>query len=179
MKYATIKYYDIANGLGVRTSLFVSGCTHRCKGCFNQEAWDFDYGEEFTEETAEEILRSCGPGYISGLSLLGGEPMEPVNQRGLLPLARKFKERYPDKNIWCYTGYTYETDLLATDGRARCEATDELLGYIDILVDGEFDQSKYDISLRFRGAATSVCSGFMKKGVLCCCNCGGDTRCFR
>lgn len=152
MRYANIKYYDIANGLGVRTSLFVSGCTHRCRGCFNREAWDFDYGKEFTQETEEEILRSCQPSYISGLSLLGGEPMEPVNQRGLLSLVRNFKERYPGKNIWCYTGYTYETDLLHPKGRARCEVTDGLLDCIDILVDGEFQQSQYDISLKFRGS---------------------------
>lgn len=152
MRYANIKYCDIANGLGVRTSLFVSGCTHRCEGCFNSEAWDFGYGETLTEEVEEEILRSCEPPYISGLSLLGGEPMEPVNQRGLLSLVRKFRERYPGKNIWCYTGYTYETDLLNPEGRARCEVTEQLLGYIDILVDGEFDQTQYDISLKFRGS---------------------------
>ncbi len=115
MNYAEIKYYDIANGLGVRTSLFVSGCSHRCPGCFNEIAWDFHYGKEFTRETMEEILKSCEPGYIRGLSLLGGEPLEPVNQRGLLPLVKAFKERFPRKDIWCYTGYTYETDLLAPD----------------------------------------------------------------
>ena len=136
MNYAEIKYYDIANGLGVRTSLFVSGCSHRCPGCFNEIAWDFHYGKEFTRETMEEILKSCEPGYIRGLSLLGGEPLEPVNQRGLLPLVKAFKERFPRKDIWCYTGYTYETDLLAPDGRARCEVTDESLSCIDILVDG-------------------------------------------
>ncbi len=152
MKYSDIKYYDIANGLGVRTSLFVSGCTHRCKGCFNEETWDFNYGKEFTEETINEILTSIEPDYIRGLSLLGGEPLEPANQRALLPLLRRFKERFSKKDIWCYTGYTYETDLLAPDGRARCEATDELLNYIDILVDGEFKQELYDISLKFRGS---------------------------
>ena len=152
MKYSDIKYYDIANGLGVRTSLFVSGCTHRCKGCFNEETWDFNYGKEFTEETINEILTSIEPDYIRGLSLLGGEPLEPANQRALLPLLRRFKERFSKKDIWCYTGYTYETDLLAPDGRARCEATDGLLNYIDILVDGEFKQELYDISLKFRGS---------------------------
>ncbi|MDO5418256.1 MAG: anaerobic ribonucleoside-triphosphate reductase activating protein, partial [Lachnospiraceae bacterium] len=146
MKYAEIKYYDVANGLGVRTSLFVSGCTHRCKGCFNEIAWDFNYGKDFTEKTIETILTSCQPAYIKGLSLLGGEPMEPANQRALLPLLRQFKERFPGKDIWCYTGYTYETDLLADDGRAHCEATEELLRYIDILVDGEFNQDLYDIT---------------------------------
>lgn len=152
MKYANIKYHDIANGLGVRTSLFVSGCTHRCKGCFNEIAWDFGYGEEFTEEVMEEILESCGAVYVSGLTLLGGEPMEPCNQRGLLPLVKRFKERFPKKNIWCYSGYTYESDILDDRGRAHCEVTDEFLSYIDILVDGEFDQDQYDISLKFRGS---------------------------
>ena len=155
MKYANIKYYDIANGLGVRTSLFVSGCTHRCRGCFNAIAWDFDYGEEFTQETIDKILRSIEPYYIQGLSLLGGEPLEPENQRGLLPLLRQFREKFPDgsKNIWCYSGYTYETDILDPQGRAHCEVTDEFLRCIDILVDGEFDQELHDISLKFRGSS--------------------------
>lgn len=152
MKYANIKYHDIANGLGVRTSLFVSGCTHRCKGCFNQIAWDFDYGKEFTERTMEEILKSCKPAYISGLTLLGGEPAEPCNQRALLPLLQRFKGQFPRKNIWCYSGYIYERDLLDEKGRAHCEVTDEFLKYIDILVDGEFKQELYDIGLKFRGS---------------------------
>lgn len=152
MKYADIKYYDIANGLGVRTSLFVSGCTHRCKGCFNEIAWDFNYGKEFTEKTIEEILNSLTPRYIQGLSLLGGEPMEPSSQRSLLPLLRQMKQRFPQKDVWCYTGYTYEPDLLAPNGKAHCEVTDELLSYIDILVDGEFDLALHDISLKFRGS---------------------------
>lgn len=152
MKYADIKYCDVANGTGVRTSLFVSGCTHRCRGCFNEIAWDFNYGEEFTAEVMDRILDSCKKSYISGLSLLGGEPLEPQNQRALLPLVRKFKELLPEKTIWCYTGYTYETDLLAEGGRARCEVTGELLDCIDILVDGEFDQEQYDLKLKFRGS---------------------------
>ena len=152
MKYANIKYYDISNGLGVRTSLFVSGCSHRCRGCFNEMAWDFNYGEEFTDAAIETVLKSMEPDYISGLTLLGGEPMEPVNQRALLPLLCRFQERFPKKNIWCYTGYTYEDDLLNPDGKAHCEVTDEFLSYIDILVDGEFDQDLYDISLKFRGS---------------------------
>ena len=129
MKYADIKHCDVANGTGVRTSLFVSGCTHRCRGCFNEIAWDFNYGKEFTDEAVQEILDSCGKSYISGLSLLGGEP------------------------IWCYTGYTYETDLLAPEGRAHCEVTPEFLACIDILVDGEFDQECYDLKLKFRGSS--------------------------
>ena len=150
MKYANIKYYDISNGLGVRTSLFVSGCSHRCRGCFNEMAWDFNYGEEFTDATIETVLKSMEPDYISGLTLLGGEPMGPVNQRALLPLLCRFRERFPKKNIWCYTGYTYEDDLLNPDGKAHCEVTDEFLSYIDILVDGEFEQDLYDISLKKR-----------------------------
>ncbi len=164
MNYANIKYYDIANGLGVRTSLFVSGCTHRCKGCFNEVAWDFNYGKPFTEETIKTLLDSCAPSYVAGLSLLGGEPMEPANQRALLPLAKQFKERYPQKTIWCYTGYTYETDLAAQDGKAHCQATDELLCCIDILVDGKFEQELYDISLKFRGSKNQRVLQLQKEG---------------
>lgn len=164
MKYANIKYYDISNGLGVRTSLFVSGCTHRCKGCFNEVAWDFNYGEDFTEETIQKILESCKPGYIAGLSLLGGEPLELPNQRALLPLLRQFKELYPAKNIWCYSGYTYESDIVNPQGRAHCEVTDELLSYIDILVDGEFNQELYDISLKFRGSSNQRVLQIHKEG---------------
>ena len=169
MNYAEIKYYDIANGLGVRTSLFVSGCTHRCPGCFNAVAWDFHYGKEFTQETMEEILKSCEPGYIRGLSLLGGEPMEPANQEGLLPLVKAFKERFPQKDIWCYTGYTYETDLLAPEGKARCAVTDDLLSCIDILVDGKFIQEEADITLKFRGSRNQRVLQIQKDGcpVLC------------
>ena len=164
MKYADITYCDSANGLGVRTSLFVSGCTHRCKGCFNEIAWDFDYGAEFTEETIQALLDSCRPPYIRGLSLLGGEPMEPVNQRALLPLLLRFKEEFPQKDIWCYTGYTYETDLKNPEGRARCEVTDAFLNCVDILVDGEFDQEQYDISLKFRGSANQRVLQLKKEG---------------
>ncbi len=152
MNYAEIKFCDIANGVGVRTSLFVSGCTHRCKNCFNKETWDFDYGRVFDNETVKVVLESLVPGYISGLTLLGGEPFEPINQRGLLPLLKKVKEQFPDKTIWCYTGYTLENHLLK-DSRARCEVTDEMLGLIDVLVDGEFVQELYDISLKFKGSS--------------------------
>ena len=151
MNYAAIKYCDIANGPGVRTSLFVSGCTHHCPGCFNEIAWDFGYGRPFTDETAEQILASIQPSYIHGLSLLGGEPMEPANQRALLPFLRRFKEQYPRKNIWCYSGYTYEQ--LTGESPARCEVTDEMLRLIDVLVDGPFVQNLKDISLRFRGSS--------------------------
>ena len=150
MHYGTIKNCDIANGNGVRVTLFVSGCTHHCKGCFNPETWDFRYGQPYTEETEAHILRLLAPIYINGLTLLGGEPMEPENQRALLPLVKKAKEQFPEKDIWCYTGYTLETDLLA--GTARTEVTDELLSYIDVLVDGEFIQAQKNLSLRFRGS---------------------------
>ncbi len=164
MKYSNIKFYDISNGSGVRTSLFVSGCTHKCKGCFNKKTWNFNYGKEFTQQTIDEILESIAPKYISGLTLLGGEPMEPSNQRSLLPLLKQFREQFPKKNVWCYTGYTYEADLLDPDGRARCEVTDELLSYIDILVDGEFKQELYDISLKFRGSRNQRILQIQKEG---------------
>ena len=151
MNYANIKYCDIANGTGVRTSLFVSGCRHRCPGCFNSEAWDFGYGEHFTGEIRQKILDSLKPSYIAGLSLLGGEPMEPENQRELLPFLKEVKTLYPDKDIWCYTGYTLETDL-SEGQRAFCEVTKEMLSLLDILVDGRFVEEEYDISLRFRGS---------------------------
>ncbi len=152
MNYATIKKTDVANGVGVRVSLFVSGCTHKCKGCFNSEAWDFNYGSPFTVETESEIIAALSHDYIAGLSLLGGEPMEPVNQRAILPLVEKVKKTYPEKNIWCYSGYTYDCDLSA-GGRAHAECTDKLLGLIDILVDGEFVEAKKDLNLRFKGSS--------------------------
>ncbi len=151
MNYGAIKKYDIANGLGVRVSLFVSGCTHYCKGCFNKETWDFNYGKVYNEDTKKEILKALSPSHITGLTLIGGEPMEPVNQRVLVKLAKTVKENFPQKNIWCYTGYTLEKDLLA-ESRARCEVTDELLSYIDILVDGEFEEDKRNLMLKFRGS---------------------------
>ncbi len=152
MNFASVKKHDVANGPGVRVSLFVSGCTHRCKGCFNAEAWDFSYGSPFTEETAREVLSALAPDHIAGLSLLGGEPFEPCNQRALLPLLRAFRSRYPQKNVWCYTGYTMDTDL-AAGGRAHCEATEEMLSLLDVLVDGEFIEEQKDLKLRFRGSA--------------------------
>lgn len=151
MKYGEIKNNDIANGEGVRVSLFVSGCTHHCKGCFNPMTWDFDYGEEFTDETILNIIEMLSPSYIKGLTLLGGEPMEPDNQRALLPLLKQVKEKYPTKTIWCYSGYLLDEELLK-DSRARCEVTDEVLSYIDVLVDGEFVLEKKNIMLQFRGS---------------------------
>lgn len=151
MNYCGIKKCDIANGLGVRVSLFVSGCTHHCKGCFQPETWDFEYGEAFTEETEKELLEALAPSYIHGITLLGGEPFEPENQRVLVGFIKKVKEMYPQKNIWCYTGYLLDEELLKPS-RARCEVTDEMLSYIDVLVDGEFQLEKKNISLQFCGS---------------------------
>ena len=151
MNYCNIKLFDIADGPGVRTTLFVSGCSHHCPGCFQPETWDFGYGEEFTAEVEDKLLASLAPDYVDGLTLLGGEPMEKVNQRALLPFIKRVKAAYPDKDIWCFTGYTLETELLS-ESRARCEVTDELLSYIDVLVDGEFIESQRDLTLRFRGS---------------------------
>lgn len=151
MNYATIKKRDIANGIGVRVSLFVSGCTHRCKNCFNKETWDFSYGEPFTQDTINLILDYLAPDFVNGLSLLGGEPFEVQNQGALVDLLRQVKERYPQKDVWCYTGYLYDKDL-RSPSRARCEYTDEMLKFIDILVDGPYIEAQKDISLQFRGS---------------------------
>lgn len=152
MNYGEIKNYDIANGEGVRVSLFVSGCTHHCKNCFNPETWNFEYGKPFTKETENYIIDCLSPSYIDGLSLLGGEPFEPDNQKVLLPFLRRVKNDLPNKTIWCYTGYLFDKELL-NESRARCEFTDEMLSLIDVLVDGEFIQDLYDISLAFRGSS--------------------------
>ena len=170
MNYATIKDCDIANGEGVRVSLFVSGCTHHCEGCFNRVAWDFQYGQPFTHATGQHLLSLLDHPWTSGLSLLGGEPMEPENQRVLAPFLENVRKTFPDKTIWCYSGYTYETDLRGAkpgellDGTMvdphapvfpaspRCAVTDRMLSMIDVLVDGEFLISKKNIRLRFRGS---------------------------
>ena len=152
MRYATIKKHDIANGPGVRVSLFVSGCNHHCKGCFNEEAWDFNYGSTFTQETIDEILEALAPPHIRGLSLLGGEPLEFVNQKGLLPLIEQVKERYPDKTVWCYTGFDYEKDVMC-DMIKKWPVTKELFQFFDVLVDGKFEIDKLDLKLRFRGSS--------------------------
>ncbi|MBO5504907.1 MAG: anaerobic ribonucleoside-triphosphate reductase activating protein [Clostridia bacterium] len=151
MNYCNIKKWDIADGVGVRVTLFVSGCTHHCKGCFQPETWDFEYGKPFTKEVEDELLEALDHDYIDGLTLLGGEPFEPDNQRALVPFLRRFKEKYPEKDIWAYSGYTLDEELLK-DSRARCEVTDEMLSYINVLVDGEFVQEKRNISLQFRGS---------------------------
>ena len=153
MNYASIRTCDIANGEGVRVSLFVSGCTHHCKGCFNEAAWDFAYGEPFTKKTENEILAALEPDFIDGLTLLGGEPMEPENQRALMPLLRRFREKFGDaKTLWIYTGCVLETDLKA-ESRWRTEVTDEMLSLIDTLVDGPFIEAQKNITLRFRGSS--------------------------
>ncbi len=151
MNYGEIKKNDIANGEGIRVSLFVSGCTHHCKGCFNAETWNFDFGEPFTRDTEDYIIELLKPSFVDGLTLLGGEPFEPQNQRALVPFVKRVKELYPEKDIWCFSGYLFDKELLE-ESRARCEVTDELLQNIDILVDGEFIEEKKNISLRFRGS---------------------------
>ncbi len=152
MNYATIKNCDIANGPGVRVSLFVSGCTHRCPGCFNEVAWDFNYGEPFTQETIDRILHMLAPEYIKGLTLLGGEPFEPENQPELVNLLTQVKEKYPHKSIWAFSGYLFDKDILS--GRlGPWEITEKFLGFLDVLVDGRFVEAKKDLSLRFRGSS--------------------------
>ena len=152
MNYADIKVADVANGKGVRVSLFVSGCTHHCKGCFNSQAWDFNYGKEFTEEDINRIINELDHPYIAGLSLLGGEPLEHVNQKGILPLLKRFKEKFPDKNVWCYSGYTFDKDIVGNMFNKWPE-TKEVMSYIDVLVDGKFEEDKKDLNLKFRGSS--------------------------
>lgn len=152
MNYADIKIADVANGKGVRVSLFVSGCNHHCKGCFNSQAWDFSYGKKFTEEDIERIIKELDHPYVSGLSLLGGEPLEYTNQKGLLPLLKRVKEKFPDKNIWCYTGYTFDKDVMGNMFDNWAE-TKELMSYIDVIVDGKFEEDKKDLNLKFRGSS--------------------------
>lgn len=152
MYYGEIKDCDIANGEGVRVSLFVSGCTNHCEHCFQPQTWDFSYGQPFTAETEDRILSLLSPSYVNGLTLLGGEPFEPENQRCLLPFVRRVRAALPEKNIWAFSGFTYE-ELLTEGSYARCEVTDELLSLLDVLVDGRFVEALKDISLRFRGSS--------------------------
>lgn len=152
MNYADIKRIDVANGEGVRVSVFVSGCHHHCKGCFNECAWDFNYGNEFTQENKEQVMKFLDHDYIKGLSLLGGEPLEPVNQEGLLPLVKEVKEKFPNKTIWCYTGYDFEKDIIEDMAKDN-PTTKELLKYIDVVVDGKFEENLKSPKLRFRGSA--------------------------
>ena len=152
MHYGEIKNCDIANGEGVRVTLFVSGCTNHCKNCFQPQTWDFCYGQPFTEETEAELLRLLAPRYIRGLTLLGGEPFEPENQRALLPFLRRLRRELPEKNVWAFTGFTWE-ELHTEGSHPRCEVTDELLSLIDVLVDGRYVEELKDIGLRFRGSS--------------------------
>lgn len=152
MNYGEIKNCDIANGEGVRVSLFVSGCTNRCKGCFQPETWDFGYGRPFTADTEAELLRLLSPDYINGLTLLGGDPFEPENQRVLTPFLRHLRQMLPHKTIWAFTGFTYE-QLLTDGSHPRCEVTDQMLALLDVLVDGPYVEKLHDISLRFRGSS--------------------------
>ena len=152
MHYGEIKNCDIANGEGVRVTLFVSGCTNHCKNCFQPQTWDFGYGQPFTEETEAELLRLLAPRYIRGLTLLGGEPFEPENQRALLPFLRKLRRELPEKTVWAFTGFTWE-ELHTEGSHPRCEVTDELLSLIDVLVDGRYVEELKDIGLRFRGSS--------------------------
>ena len=147
-----IKYNDIANGPGVRTSIFVSGCTHHCKGCFNEIAWDFNYGTPFTDATISDIINSMKPDYIAGLTLLGGEPFEPANQRGLIPLLKAVKENYPAKDIWCFTGYLFDEDIM-DKMYDKYPETREMLSYIDVCVDGRFVEELKDMMLKFKGSS--------------------------
>ena len=152
MNYGNIKNFDVANGAGVRVTLFVSGCTNHCEHCFQPQTWDFDYGEPFTRETEDRLLDMLAVPYIRGLTVLGGEPFEPSNQRALLPFLRRVREAYPAKDIWAFSGFTLEE--LQTDGyRARCEATDEMLSFIDVLVDGRYVHALRNLSLKFRGSS--------------------------
>ena len=151
MNYATIKNCDIANGPGVRVSLFVSGCSHRCPGCFNREAWDYDFGKPFTQETVDQILAMLAPAYVKGLTLLGGEPFDPRNQAAVVELLRQVKAKYPEKSIWAFSGYLFDRDILS--GKlGDWDITKEYLSYLDVLVDGPFIEAKKNLSLRFRGS---------------------------
>jgi len=151
MYYADIKKVDVANGPGVRVSLFVSGCTHKCKGCFNEEAWDFN-GHEYTQKEEDKIIELLKPDYIEGITILGGEPFEYVNQKGILPLLRRIRKELPNKTIWCFSGYTFDTDILE-DMCNKYEETKELISYIDVLVDGKFEIDKKNFKLKFRGSS--------------------------
>lgn len=152
MNYADIKQYDVANGPGVRVSVFVSGCTHYCKGCFNEEAWDFNYGRPFTEETIQTVIQYMEPSYVKGLTVLGGEPMEPQNQPAVLALLKRVKEVYPEKSIWLFSGYDYEKDMLGHMWEELPE-TKEILSCLEVLVDGEYVEELKNLSLRFKGSS--------------------------
>lgn len=166
MNYATIKSHDTANGPGVRVSLFVSGCTHRCPGCFNEVAWDFDYGEPFTQETIDHILKLLEPDYIRGLTLLGGEPFHPKNQAAVVELLRQVKKKFPNKSIWAFSGYLFDKDIVS----GALGDISEYLIYLDVLVDGPFVEAKKNLSLQFRGSENQRLIDVQKsleKGSIC------------
>ena len=152
MNYANIKEHDTANGQGVRVSLFVSGCTHHCKGCFNSETWDFCYGKKFGQAEVDRIINACNPAYIKGLSVLGGEPFEKANQKDVCALMKRFKREFPNKDIWCYSGYLFDVDMIE-GGKIYTEWTKDMLNCIDYLVDGEFVEELKNLKLKFRGSA--------------------------
>jgi len=153
MNYCALRNCDVANGPGMRVSLFVSGCTNHCPGCFQPETWDFDYGQPFTQETQQQALSLLDKSYITGLTLLGGDPFEPQNQRALLPFLQEVRKRLPDKTIWCYTGFLLDEELRKEGSHPRCEVTDDMLRCLDVLVDGRFIEAKKDIRLNFKGSA--------------------------
>lgn len=168
MNYSAVKYYDIANGIGVRTSLFVSGCRNHCKGCFQPETWDFCNGKPFDKETEQEILESLKPDYIKGLTLLGGDPFEPENQEALVPFLNKVRQQFPQKTIWAYTGYILDKDLME-GGKCFTADTPEMLKQIDVLVDGPFVEEEKDITLKFKGSVNQRVidmKKFRKEGVI-------------
>lgn len=152
MNYAKLKLYDIANGLGIRVTLFVSGCTHHCKNCFNPETWDFCYGEKYTKDVEDKIIEACGKDYIKGLSVLGGEPFEKANQKDVSDLLERFKKTYPNKDVWCYSGYLFDKDMVE-GGKIYTQFTQKMLENIDYLVDGEFVEELKDLRLKFRGSS--------------------------
>ena len=152
MNYAKIKWYDISNGPGVRVSLYVSGCRNHCKNCFNPETWDFNYGEKFTADTEESILKGMDKDYIKGFTLLGGDPFEPENAEILAPFMEKMRKRFPKKSLWCFTGYDFEADLL-TGKKGDADTVMRILKCLDVLVDGKFVEELKDLSLLFRGSS--------------------------
>lgn len=152
MNYANIKEHDTANGQGVRVSLFVSGCTHHCKGCFNSETWDFCYGKKYGQAEEDRIIEACKPAYIKGLSVLGGEPFEKANQKDVCALMKRFKREFPNKDVWCYSGYLFDVDMVE-GGKIYTEWTKDMLNCIDYLVDGEFVEELKNLKLKFRGSA--------------------------
>ena len=151
MKYATIKTYDVANGPGVRVSLYVSGCNHHCKGCFNPETWDFNYGKEFTQDTINTLLNAMDKEYIDGITILGGEPLDPVNQKEVANLINQVKQKYPNKSIWCFTGFDFEKEVMGKMYKTF-DTTKQIIDNLDVLVDGKFKEDKKNLSLRFRGS---------------------------